>query len=569
MSESSVREPDGTGCDSTGDPRLDDLFDRAEQMVQELGRADLTSLVRLDGPSTGLHTAGARVERIRRAFQAVDTAYVTALEEGDEARRNGCPSTAVFLRVQLRLSPGEAKARVKAAGACSVRTEFAVGSLPPERPLLAAARAAGAVSSDHASVILDALDRIPDTVATEDVDAAEARLVAEAAVFDPGGVARLGRRILDHIDPDGTLRDDSWKQRTRAATLFRNSDGTGTLRARLTPEALETWQTVLDPLCRPLPTGPDGPDPRSPEQRVHDGLLDAGVRLLNSGELPASGGTPTTIVVHLTQEQYAAQVSQSFPESHSFPASHSFPESQSGPAPQGIPESRSGPAPQGVPPAQGVPNLPLQTEPSNVMDPPNAKQRRATGRGEARSRPSGLVETEHGNLLPLGSAFRMADQAAICTLLTDSRDVPLQLGRTTRIATPGQTIALAARDRGCTFPSCDRPAAWAERHHVTPWYHDGDRPVQPCSGLRLSPSDVRGAGLAMRHAPRPSVLDPAGLGRLASSTDPQHVLRRLGRTMSRAMSPGQWGRITGGGGPPWPGLWPGCRRARRTRGWPV
>jgi hypothetical protein len=116
---------------------------------------------------------------------------------------------------------------------------------------------------------------------------------------------------------------------------------------------------------------------------------------LNSGDLPASGGTPTTIVVHMTQEQYAAQLSP------------------------------------------------------------------------------GLVETEHSTLLPVGSAFRMADQAAICTLLTDSKDVPLQLGRTTRIATPGQTIALAARDRGCTFPGCDRPPAWAERHHVTPWFHLG------------------------------------------------------------------------------------------------
>ena len=281
------------------------------------------------------------------------------------------------------------------------RTEFAAGPMPPERPVLAAARSAGSVSADHASVILAALDHLPDRTAVEDRAAAEARLVAEAMAFDPGSVARLGRRILDHIDPDGTLRDDSWKQRTRAAVLLRNADGTGTLRARLTPEALEVWQTVLDPLSKPVPAGPAGIDERRPEQRRHDALHDAGLRLLNSGDLPASGGTPATVVIHVTKDQYDAHTRARAVET------------------------------------------------------------------------SGLAETEHGALLPIGSALRMADQAAIYTVLTDSRDVPLQLGRTTRIATPGQTVALAARDRGCTFPGCDRPPAWTQRHHIQPWHPSG------------------------------------------------------------------------------------------------
>ncbi|WP_242419678.1 HNH endonuclease signature motif containing protein, partial [Frankia sp. CpI1-P] len=31
--------------------------------------------------------------------------------------------------------------------------------------------------------------------------------------------------------------------------------------------------------------------------------------------------------------------------------------------------------------------------------------------------------------------------------------------------------ALAARDRGCTFPGCDRPPSWCEAHHVIHWTH--------------------------------------------------------------------------------------------------
>ena len=396
MNEGSVHDA-GDGGESTGDAWLDALLDRAEQAFDELIAADLSSLVRLDRPSVGLLAAGRRVERIRRKIQAFDTAYVTALDDGDEASRNGCASTATFLSVQLRLSAVEARARVKAAAVCAGRSEFTAGTLPPKWAELAAARAAGRVSAEHTAVIVDALAKLPDRVKPEDVAAAEDRLVTEAGRFDPATVARLGRRILDHLDPDGILRDHDWQERVRSAAVIRNRDGSGTIRAQLTPEALETWQTVLDPLAKPHPTGPNGPDRRTPAQRLHDALHDAGTRLLNSGELPACGGTPATVVIHLTQSQYDA--------------------------------------------------------------------------GTARA---GLVETEHGNLLPLGAAFQLADQASICTLITDAKGVPLRLGRVARIATPGQTIALAARDRGCTFPACDRPAAWTQRHHVRAW-QDGGR----------------------------------------------------------------------------------------------
>jgi Domain of unknown function (DUF222)/HNH endonuclease len=396
MNEGSVHQTGDSGCASTGDAWLDGVLDRAELAIDELAAADLSSLVRLDRPSAGLHAAGLRVERIRRKVQAFDTAYVTALQDGNEAGRNGCASAAAFLAVQLRLSPGEARARVKAAASCAVRTEFTAGTLPPKCAVLAAARAEGQLSAEHTAVIVDALAKLPDRAAPETVEAAEDRLVTEAGRLDPTAVARLGRRILDHIDPDGTLRDHDWQQRVRSAALIRNRDGSGTMRAHLTPEAMETWQTVLDPLAKPHPTGPDGPDRRTPAQRVHDALHDAGTRLLNGEDLPACGGTPATVVVHMTQEQY-----------------------------------------------------------------------------DARTGAPGLVETGHGNLLPLAAAFRLADQASVCSVITGAKGVPLQLGRASRIATPGQTIALAARDRGCTFPACDRPAAWTQRHHVKPWQDGG------------------------------------------------------------------------------------------------
>ena len=49
----------------------------------------------------------------------------------------------------------------------------------------------------------------------------------------------------------------------------------------------------------------------------------------------------------------------------------------------------------------------------------------------------------------------------------------LFLGRSQRLATRAQRLALIARDGGCCFPGCDRPAAWCEAHHVIPWLDGG------------------------------------------------------------------------------------------------
>ena len=65
------------------------------------------------------------------------------------------------------------------------------------------------------------------------------------------------------------------------------------------------------------------------------------------------------------------------------------------------------------------------------------------------------------------------DQAEIYWAAVTSAGVPLQLGRTRRIATVGQTAALIARDKGCSFPGCDTAPEWCERHHVIPWADGG------------------------------------------------------------------------------------------------
>ena len=80
------------------------MFARLAEDVAELNDHDLTALVRLDAPSTGLHAAARNLELLRRRLAVFDSHYVAAVEVGDEPARYARPSTAVFLREQLRLS---------------------------------------------------------------------------------------------------------------------------------------------------------------------------------------------------------------------------------------------------------------------------------------------------------------------------------------------------------------------------------------------------------------------------------------------------------------------------------
>ncbi|HEX8092391.1 HNH endonuclease signature motif containing protein [Jatrophihabitans sp.] len=86
---------------------------------------------------------------------------------------------------------------------------------------------------------------------------------------------------------------------------------------------------------------------------------------------------------------------------------------------------------------------------------------------------AGWAETSFGQLMTVNQALALADEAAISLLVRDARGVVLGHGRTKRIATRGQTLALVARDRGCSFPGCDKPPEWCQRHHIVSWADGG------------------------------------------------------------------------------------------------
>ena len=49
----------------------------------------------------------------------------------------------------------------------------------------------------------------------------------------------------------------------------------------------------------------------------------------------------------------------------------------------------------------------------------------------------------------------------------------LNLGRTQRLFSPGQRLAISVRDGGCLFPGCTKPPSACEVHHIVEWKNRG------------------------------------------------------------------------------------------------
>ena len=137
----------------------------------------------------------------------------------------------------------------------------------------------------------------------------------------------------------------------------------------------------------------------------------------------------------------------------------------------------------------------------------------------------GWAETSFGQLLTVSQALQLADEAAISLLLRDARGVVLRHGRTKRVATRGQTLALIARDRGCSFPDCDKPPEWCQRHHIVAWADGGSTDLDNLTLLCHSHHrnfETAGWRCQMQDG-RPAWIPPAWI-------DPEQVPRRNHRT---------------------------------------
>jgi 5-methylcytosine-specific restriction protein A len=133
------------------------------------------------------------------------------------------------------------------------------------------------------------------------------------------------------------------------------------------------------------------------------------------------------------------------------------------------------------------------------------------------------TRAHHANCLDFGGALtpeallRLCCDAAVCPIILDGAGKPLHVGRTQRTIPPQIRRAITARDRGCAHPGCDRPAAWAQIHHIIHWARgsrtDLDNLVMLCAThhreVHSTEWAVRIAEDGMPEFRPPAFIDPA------------------------------------------------------------
>lgn len=348
---------------------------------------------RIDGLLEVLREAEAD---FRRSYARV-LEVVAELDAEKAGAVAGFGTTARLLAEVLNLSKGEAKARTDQAGLLTPRRSLTGEVLPAALPATAAELAAGAIGPSHVRVITATMRRIPPGTHPDTAAQAEETLAHAARRFDPAALARIGERLLAHLDPDGRAPAEEPEQQ-RELRVRTGSDGSVSLAGKLDPEGGARVLEVLNSLNGRRPPVDGIPDLRSPGRRNADALVEAMNCLLDEGELPTRGGQR--------------------------------------------------------------PHLVLTMKLPDLID----------GLGTA------TLDT--GECLTAAEARRMACDAGIIPMVLGSDSMPLDVGRQHRLATAAIRDALAQRDQGCSFPSCDRSPRYCQSHHISHWLDQGETKLE-------------------------------------------------------------------------------------------
>lgn len=79
-----------------------------------------------------------------------------------------------------------------------------------------------------------------------------------------------------------------------------------------------------------------------------------------------------------------------------------------------------------------------------------------------------------GTQLTASQLRQYACDAGVLPVILGGPSGVLDVGRQQRLVTLDIRKALHARDQGCVFPGCNRPAADCDAHHIIPWQQQGD-----------------------------------------------------------------------------------------------
>ncbi|WP_116202379.1 HNH endonuclease signature motif containing protein [Amycolatopsis circi] len=354
-----------------------------------------------------------------------NVAYAAQLEtirelESRGAVPEGYSSTAAYLATILHVTPREARSRLAQAN----------GTLP----LTWKALTAGEITAQHAAVIAEFLADAPRWLTPEDYTVAEDTLVTLAVQANPGTVRRVATRLKIYWDND--------------------------------PSEMPGADSSADD--SPSPDSDHGLDPDSVPGSGPDSSSGP-----DSGSGPDSSARPwREFRWHWTRTgrfRFTGNVDHetgTLIEQLLVPLAAPDPASAPGTPDPRTPAERHGDAIAAIVDlAARAPDLPSKAGERAVAT--------VTVSLETLQSTAKAVFTDDESVLPASHLRRILCDAKVYPAVLGTEGQVLDLGRSARTATNAQRRALAIRDRGCTFPGCDRSPKWTTPHHVVHWANGG------------------------------------------------------------------------------------------------
>ncbi len=216
---------------------------------------------------------------------------------------------------KLRISPAEARRRLRDAGLVAARIALTGVPMPPILSDAAPLWHRGELDPDHLRVMAQFLADLPAETPFDLTESAQRKLAEKSVQLRPDQLKKLADLMLILINPDGKYTDVDRARRRGIVIGRQQADGMSPISGLLNPELRATLDAVLGRLAAPGKCNPDDelpcvdgePDPavaqrdiRSAQQRNHDAVLAMCRALLASGELGSHRGLPVTVIVSTT-----------------------------------------------------------------------------------------------------------------------------------------------------------------------------------------------------------------------------------------------------------------------------
>ncbi|MFE3194512.1 DUF222 domain-containing protein [Nocardia sp. NPDC059240] len=450
------------------------------------------------------------LESCKRQLSALDSRLIIEISERGLPQSSGAGALVPFLRETLGLSRYDAAGRVKIARACGELLD-ATGK-PRADTLSATAEAyeAGDISRDHARNIVEVMTHLPADLPAETYAETEQHLVEHCLTGQPDDLPKMGREILARLDPDGTVISDADRRRRRGVTVARPGvDGMSKIEGWLTPELRAYLDAFFAKYARPGMCNLDDPEPlalsaksfdskvleaaarrdrRDAGQRTHDALFALLQPVPSTGRRVAAPGTSVAVAGMRGHVVVASGTSGNAAAVLGAPGTSVAAAGESATS-------------AGVVGATDTSSVAGYGESVDAAAAFGESFGAAATFGQHRGlktqviltmsladleRGAGLASTATGGHVSINEALKMAAGTRPVLAVLDPHGIPLFLGRAKRLASPGQRLALIARDKGCTRPGCDAPASMCAVHHITDWADGG-------------PTDLSNLALACDH----------------------------------------------------------------------